>query len=124
MLNMPKGLICLLVGFFSLSTTYSQSLSELVHEQDSIYQENIKKSRLYGVYIPKDMSEAFKELDRLSDKTSKDKMKSAPESVIAERLYFGLGRWMSYNWNFVDGSRFSKYLSDLGLKFEDERIKF
>lgn len=124
MLNMGKALICLVVVFVSLSTAIAQSFEEAVREQDSLYQANIKKSRLYGVYIPKDMTEAFKELDRLSDKASKDKVKSAPESLIAERLYFGLGRWMSYNWNFVEGSRFSKYLNDLGLKFEDEMIKF
>lgn len=102
----------------------SPELERIAFETDSIYKSNIKKSRLYGVYIPKDMNEAFTELDRLSPKESLVKIKAANESIIAKKLHFGLGRWMSYNWNFDEGSRFSHYLKGLGLYNSDEMIDF
>ncbi|MBK8817891.1 MAG: hypothetical protein IPN49_01920 [Saprospiraceae bacterium] len=42
---------------------------------DSLYQSNIKKTRLYGVYIPKDIPEAMAELDKLSTQEAKDLLK-------------------------------------------------
>ncbi len=97
---------------------------KLINELDSTYQSNIKKSRLNGVYIPKDMDEAFAELDRLSPKESLDKIKRADEKLIAKKLHFGLGKWMAHNWNFDEGSRFSHYLKNLGLFKTDDMIDF
>lgn len=97
---------------------------KLILEADSTYKSNIKKSRLNGVYIPKDLDDAFLELDRLSPPESLAKMKTVSEDVVAKKLHFGLGRWMAYNWNFDEGSRFSHYLKELGLFHTDDMIDF
>ncbi len=104
--------------------SHDKEKQKLIEEADSIYQSNIKKSRLNGVYIPKDLDDAFKELDRLSPPESLAKMKTTTEDVIAKKLHFGLGRWMSYNWNFSEGSRFAHHLRQLGLFDTDDMIDF
>jgi hypothetical protein len=105
-------------------TSRDKEKQRLINETDSIYQSNIKKTRLNGVYIPKDMEDAFLELDRLSPKESIEKMKQVSEETIAKKLHFGLGRWMAHNWSFDEGSRFSHYLKSLGLFYTDDMIDF
>lgn len=88
------------------------------------YQRNIKKSRINGVYIPANLEEAFLELDDLSPEQSKAKFTNAPEDVIATKLHFGLGRWISVYWNFIEGSRYVEYLRQLGITDPDHMIQF
>jgi hypothetical protein len=107
-----------------MNVSWSQDKQQLMKEADSIYQSNIKKSRLNGVYIPKDLEDAFLELDRISPPESLEKIKSVSEETIAKKLHFGLGKWMAYNWNFDEGSRFSHYLKGLGLFHTDDMIDF
>ena len=107
-----------------VSLAGQESKQRLIQEADSIYQSNIKKTRLNGVYIPKDLDDAFIELDRLSPPESLAKIKSANENLVAKKLHFGLGRWMAVNWNFDEGSRFSHYLKGLGLYYSDDMIDF
>ena len=112
--------------FFVMScfTAKAQSKAEAIRLQDSTYQSNIRKSRINGVYIPKDMTEALKELDELSPAESKTKLRLASEDVIAQKLHFGLGRWMAHNWNFDDGSRFSHFLTGMNLRYSEDMIDF
>lgn len=93
-------------------------------EYEALYQRNIKKSRINGVYIPANLDEAFKELDDLSPEEAKAKFTNAPEEIIATKLHFGLGRWISVYWNFVEGSRYVEYLRQLGLVDHDHMIQF
>lgn len=88
------------------------------------YEKNIKKERLFGVYIPRDMEDAFVELERLSDKVSIDKFRSADEDDVATKLHFGLGNWMIVNWRFYEGSRFSHYLKLMGVSHPDDMAQF
>lgn len=92
--------------------------------RDSIYKENIKKTRIYGVHIPKNLEEAFRELDELSEEKDRRKFQMADEKIVAKKLHFGLGRWMSHNWQFEFGSRFTVYLNKLGLYHPDDMIQF
>ena len=85
---------------------------------------NRRKTRINGVYIPKDINDAIIQLEKLSDGKSLDKFKNAPEDIVAKKLHFGLGRWMIVNWNFYGGSRFEKALRDLGLGHPDDMADF
>jgi hypothetical protein len=91
---------------------------------EETYKRNIKKSRIGGVYIPKDIHEAIQELDALSPDGAKAKFTNAPEEVIATKLHFGLGRWISVFWNFEEGSRYVEYLRNLGITDPDHMIQF
>jgi len=76
------------------------------------------------MYIPANMKEAFRELVNLSSEESLDKMKEAPEEIAATKLHLGLGKWIAAKWNFYEGSRFTKYLNDLGVSYPDDMIQF
>lgn len=89
-----------------------QFFPETAAEADSIYQINIKKSRINGVYIPKNLDEALNELKVLSDDAALKKFKLASEDEVARGLHFGLGRWIRYNWNLETGSRLGHLLKE------------
>lgn len=105
-------------------TIAGQSKEEAKRVQDSTYQSNIKRTRINGVYIPKDLDDAFLELNSLSDAQSKTKFRIAQEELVAKKLHFGLGRWMEVNWSFEEGSRFSHFLTAYGLIYSDDMIDF
>lgn len=114
-------IILMVLHYVALS---GQSAAESARVADSTFKSNVVKSRIDGVYIPKNIEDAMLELDRLSPPESKVKYKEAEELVVAKKLHFGLGRWMSVNWSFVPGSRISKLLTDIGLIMEEEKINF
>lgn len=119
-----KGyLFFVLFSIFSI-TIQAQKEIKLATPKDSLYNENIKKSRLYGVYIPRDLSDALQKLMELTTDEARQSIKKADENTIAKKLFFGLGRWMEYNWNFVEGSRFSHYLRNKGLYDTDDMVTF
>ncbi|MFZ1703001.1 MAG: DUF6794 domain-containing protein [Saprospiraceae bacterium] len=89
---------------------------------DSLYQINIKKTRLYGVYIPKDIPDAILELEKLSTPEAKGQLKKIDEKTAAKKLRFGIGRWMEYNWNLQEGSRFAHYLREQGIWNIDDMV--
>lgn len=91
---------------------------------DSTYQDNIKKSRLYGIYIPRDIDDALSKLMELTDEDARKPLKEVSEDIMVKKLYFGLGRWMEYNWNFEEGSRFSHYLRLKGLYYTEDMTRF
>lgn len=88
------------------------------------YKKDIKKSKINGVYIPKDLDDAFKELIALSPKESIESYKLAEEDVVAKKLHFGLGKWMIANWRFETGSRLSAFLKDKGLTDPNHMAQF
>ena len=79
---------CFLI--INMNHLIGQNLEKLKQERDSIYQSNIKKSRLYGVYIPVDLQDAIGELKRLSDEESLRKYKNAPEDFVVKKLLMNL----------------------------------
>jgi hypothetical protein len=105
--------LCSLVCFPVLSQ--AQFFPKNEAQADSLYQANIKKSRIRGVYIPKNLDEVFEELKALSTPAATQKFALGEEDIVAERLHFGIGRWMRINWNFEQGSRLVQYLKDLGI---------
>ncbi len=101
-----------------------ETLPSTREEYEREYQRRIKKEYLFGVYIPKDMADAFRELDKRIDKESKEKFLSLSEEEAWHKLFFSLGRWITYNWGFYGGSRFSHYLRSMGLSYPDDMARF
>lgn len=121
---MRKYSLLLLFLVISLSThdsLYGQATPEEVVE---LYEYNIQQEYLNDIYIPIDVEDAMKQLDILSDDDGKDKLKSAPEEVVADKLIKGLGRWMMINWNFYEGSRLSHRIRDYGVTIPEDQAKF
>lgn len=118
------------IVFFLLFTIFLPDLSAQIGppsnkaEFEKMYKRRTRKAYLYGVYIPKDMAEAFNELNKKIDDESKAKFKVVPEEIAAKKLHFSLGRWMIHNWSFYEGSRYSLYLRNLGVTHPDDMANF
>lgn len=84
------------------------------------YQERITKDRLFGVYIPRNLDEAIRELDKQISPEARDRVKAAPEDRICSLLHPKLGQWMIINWGFYEGSRLSHYLRTAGVTYPDD----
>ncbi|MEZ4912219.1 MAG: DUF6794 domain-containing protein [Saprospiraceae bacterium] len=92
--------------------------------KDSLYQTNIAKSKLYGFYIPRDIDDALQVIDNNTTEEGRASLRTIDEETMSKKLYFGLGRWMEYQWNFVEGSRFSHYLREKGLRYVEDMVRF
>ena len=88
------------------------------------YQQRIKKDVLHGTYIPKDVADAFIQLNKLIDAESKNKYKSMKEMDAVYKLSGGFGRWIIHNWGFYEGSRYSHHLKGMGIHHPEEMAKF
>jgi hypothetical protein len=99
-----------------------QTKSDFV-STDSLYNVNIKKTKLYGVYIPRDPYDAVEQLMLLTTPESRDPFRKADEETVARKLHFGLGRWMEYNWNFEEGSRLSHYFRKKGIRYTEDMTR-
>jgi hypothetical protein len=88
------------------------------------YQERIKKDKLNGVYIPKNLDEAMAELDKRISPESQTKVKAIPEDSVCLVMHGRLGQWMILNWGFYGGSRLSHYLRSAGITFPDDMADF
>lgn len=114
----------LLLLWCSSSLLLSQNPANTETEYETAYKKRIQKPYLNQVYIPADMAEAFAEFNRLIDQDSKKKFKSVPEDIAARKLHFSFGRWMTVNWSFYEGSRFSHYLKQVGVTHPDDMARF
>jgi len=119
-----KNLVLIAVLFSFTQLTQAQEIASSKEKLDSIYQSNIKKSRLYDVYIPKDLDDAHQRILKLTPPESIEKFKKAPEVEVCQKLHFGIGRWMIHNWNFYEGSRMSHYLKEKGILHPDDMAQF
>jgi hypothetical protein len=113
-----------IIFILSINLVKAQNKTTVTLPKDSTYLENIKKSRLYGFYIPRDIDDALSKLMALTDEEARKPLKTIDEATMAKKLYFGLGRWMEYNWNFEEGSRFSHYLRQKGLTHTEDMTRF
>lgn len=93
-------------------------------EYEKQYQERIKKDKLNGVYIPKNLDEAMTELDKRISVESQGKVKVIPEDSVCIVMHNRLGQWMILNWGFYGGSRLSHYIRSAGITFPDDMADF
>lgn len=115
-------LYCLLICFTSQSVLAQTKLTKEEQFQKA-YEKRIKKERLFGVYIPKDVPDAVVQLNRLTPREAKASFKTVQEEVAAKKLHFSLGRWIIHNWGFYEGSRLSHHLKKIGVGHPDDQAK-
>lgn len=113
-----------LLPFLLLYSLLQAQPANSPEEYEAAYQQRIKKETLHGVYIPKDLSDAFIQLNKLIDEESKKKFKQVDEEEAYRMLFFSFGRWITHNWGFYGGSRLSHYLKQLGLTHPDDMARF
>jgi hypothetical protein len=120
---MYKSLIFILLALplFSFAQAKQQyKPADNEAEFNTSYEERIKKERLMGRYIPKDLNDAFAVLNTMIEEKDRDKFKSLEEQAALHKLYFSFHRWIIVNWGFDGGSRFSHYLKNMGISHPDD----
>ncbi|MFZ1256102.1 MAG: DUF6794 domain-containing protein [Saprospiraceae bacterium] len=110
------------VGFLFIFMSASIWAQNTADQYLKNYEARIKLERIDDVYIPKDLKDALKELDRLTDTKTALELISSSEDTIASKLHFNLGRWMQLHWGLEEGSRLSFYLKNRGLSFPDDMM--
>ena len=115
-------LLFLLVTIFSVSAFGQDAVTKEEAYQKN-YNKRIKKERLFGVYIPKDVPDAFVQLNKLTPKEAKANFKSVQEETAVKKLHFSLGRWIIHNWGFYEGSRLSHHLRQIGVSHPDDQAR-
>jgi hypothetical protein len=118
------GVFCLMAylttAFAQIETTAPPATKS---EFEQVYAQRIIQSKLDGQYIPKDIFDAFNELNRLTDTSSRAKFRSMTEYEVEHKVFFSLGRWIATKWSLYDGSRYSHYLREAGVSYpEDQAI--
>ena len=123
----PKMLQKLLLLLLSMSIAVAltaQKPPENLSEFEQDYQRRIQKEILHGVYIPKDLADAFIELNKRIDVASKESFKNYPEDQVADKLFYSFGRWIIHNWGFYGGSRLSHYIKSMGIYHPEDMARF
>jgi len=77
---------------------------------------------LNGVYIPKDLYDAFDELKALMDDKTLLEFKNIPEERAGKKFY--LIMWITHNWGFYGGSRISHYVGKIGIHHPEHAAHF
>lgn len=83
-------------------------INNLIYDFDDVYS---VVSRLEGKYIPADLEDAIKMLDKELD--AKEKIRLRDSSDFFDQ-HFGLGMWIRNNWGLWSGSRLKKYFLQHG----------
>ncbi len=124
---MRKSLSALLFLWLVCCSSFfaqAQSLSS----QDSVwqkqYEKRILKKTINGVYIPANLGEAHRQLNRLISPEARQKFKQMTEDEVRHKLFFSLGRWMTVNWSLYEGSRLGQRMRVLGLYHPEDMAEF
>ena len=116
--------LILQLGLFAQPATKQYQPAGTEDDFKASYEERIKKERLMGRYIPKDMNDAFAVIGTMIEDKDKEKFKNLSEQDALHKLYFSFHRWIIVNWGFEGGSRFSHYLKNIGLSHPEDMATF
>ncbi len=101
----------------------SPELRLYTHKQDSIRFENQKECKrrqsldsIEGQYIPKDLLDFYKELDKILSDSLKLEIKNSKDML---EYHMGLGRWIRNNMGLWGCSRFQDYFLDNNIRHPD-----
>lgn len=89
---------------------------------DSIYYERVKKDKLDGMYIPRDLYDCFRVLDEQMTGTAKEKFMAFSDAEVDRRTHGTLGFWMEHKWSIAEGSRLTEYFRKMGVPHYDYMI--
>lgn len=89
---------------------------------DSIYQWRIKQSHLDNVYIPYDINDCFKHLDKLMEEPVKKRFMAFSDEEVDRKTHASLGKWLDHKWQITEGSRITNYFRKAGVPHPEYTI--
>jgi hypothetical protein len=133
-------LVLLALVFFTAANTFGQSDKTLLKDietdkiiiktqktamdakYDSVYQWRISQSHLDDVYIPLDMIDCFKQLDKLMEEPVKNRFMAFSDEEVDRKTHASLGKWIDHKWQITEGSRISNYFKRMGVPHPEYSI--
>ena len=109
---MTKLAFILSVLFILLHPAYGQKTENNI--------DRFSLDSIQGVYIPKDIDDCIKQINKLLNDSTKLGVTRMTENEFSSSTHFGLGLWMRNNWQLWGGSRLSKYFNELGIFHPDD----
>jgi Domain of unknown function (DUF6794) len=106
---MQRLLILISIGQFVFSPIFGQEKVD-----------RFSLDSIQGVYIPKDLSDCFIQLDKILKDNVKNDLTGMSEKTFLMDSHFGLGLWIRNNWQLWNGSRLSKSFNELGVFHPDD----
>lgn len=124
-MNMRRCYLFLFLAMSSLSLfgQEPEGPANTLEELQARYESRIGLTHINEVYIPVDVDDAMRELDRITSESAKESFKNATEELILEKLFFKLGKWMIINWGFEEGSRLAHEMRKTGIYHPDDMAK-
>ena len=98
----------------------AKTADDIAYEKQ--YEKNILKTRIDGIYIPKDLYDSFEQLKRLMGPETTAEYQALSEERAGKKLY--LVMWIANNWNFRSGSRLSHNIRSLGITYPENMAHF
>lgn len=89
---------------------------------DSLYQARVQLEEIEGVYIPRDLYDAFRELDKLMDDDAKKAFMAFSDAEVDRRTHGTLGVWIEHKWSMAEGSRLSEYFRKMKVPHYDYMV--
>lgn len=83
----------------------------------------VQKAILNGQYIPKDIADAVKELDKRMDDDAKKIFAALTEEESSYKAFMSFGRWMMIKWGMEEGSRLTAYFESQQIGFVEDMIR-
>jgi hypothetical protein len=108
-----RFLVLFAVMFSVIANVSAQTKTKKVAKYGEVYE---LSEKINGVYIPKDMEDAIRELDRILSAEEKAKLKEVESGID---LHFSLGMWLRNNWGLWANSRLVANLEKMGIVFFD-----
>lgn len=97
----------------SVVTTVKRKMTAADIAYEEQYQINILKTRIDGNYIPKDLFDAFKQLELVMGPELVNQYRSLPEERAGKKIRVIM--WMIESWYFRQGSRLSHNIRSVGI---------
>lgn len=112
----------ILIAFFSLMVAVvaeAQPWKDTSDVKEHAYLQRISASTLHGVYIPKDLTDAFAQLNELMVPETRQRFKGMSEEELP-KMNTTLGNWIRVNWGFYEGSRITAYLNRYNVSWPED----
>ena len=99
-----------------------QQKTKVYSGMDSVYLARTKLEKIDDVYIPRDLYDAFRELDKLMEPEVRKTFMAFSDEEVDRRTHASLGKWIEHKWSLTEGSRLSAYFTKMKVPHHDHMV--
>jgi hypothetical protein len=106
----------------SVQVKIRQGTNPIYMGMDSAYQKRIQLAKIDDIYIPRDLYDCFRELDKSMEPDVKKNFMAFTDEEVDRRTHASLGKWIDHKWSLTDGSRLSAYFTKMKVPHPDYMV--